>query len=229
MKKAKIGVVVAVEIGAVLKKYGEASRIEAIRGYTVREYSGEKFDLLVVDSGAGEIAAATATQLLIDRYDVDLILNFGAVGALTEAMRTSELCVIKSVVHYDFDTTGWLNLKTGQYPDKDSEYLSTTAELVDRVCELDPSIVPVVCASADKFVDKAADKAHLRYSYNADICEMESAGIVLTCLRCGVPCLLIKAVSDTLIGGGAEFLRELERVSLVCFDVVDRLLYELYA
>lgn len=229
MNKAKIGIVVAVEIGAVLSRYGEPSEVLSLLGYTVRTYRGSSFDMFVVDSGAGEISAATSTQLLIDRFGVDMILNFGAVGALTEEMKTSELCVVKSVIHYDFATTGWLNLQRGQYPGKSSPYLEATPELVSRVLEMSPRIIPTVCASADKFIDRAEDKIALREAYGADICEMEAAGIVLTCQRNNVPCLLIKAVSDSLTGGGAEFMQELQRVSLVCFDMVDRLLREIYA
>lgn len=229
MKKTKIGVVVAVEIGAVLSKYGEPSDTAVYQGFTVREYRSDSFNMYVVDSGAGEISAAMSTQLLIDRFGVDMILNFGAVGALSEEMKTSELCVVKSVIHYDFDTTGWLNLERGQYPGKSSAYLETSPELVKKVLEIKPELIPAVCASADKFVDSPADKTLLRENYGADICEMESAGVVLTCQRNDIPCLLIKAISDSLIGGGKEFMQELERVSVTCFDVVDKLLRELYA
>lgn len=229
MKKTKIGIVVAVEIGAVLAKYGEPSESANLRGYTVHTYRNDAFDMFVADSGAGEISAAAATQLLIDKFDVDMIINFGAVGALSEKMSTLELCVVDSVIHYDFDTTGWLNLKRGQYPGKDSAYLKTTVEFVEKVTQLRPEILKVVCASADKFIDRAEDKSALRENYGADICEMEAAGIVLTCLRNEVPCLLIKAISDTLIGGGKEFLLELERVSEKCFEVVDQLVREMFA
>lgn len=227
-EKTKVGVVVAVEIDAVLKKYGEAKDIETVRGYTVRTYRNDQFDLIVIDSGAGEISAATGTQLLIDRYDVDMILNFGVVGALTEEIKTAELCVVEQVIHYDFDTTGWLNLPRGQYPDKDSSYLKTTPELVAKVKQLNPELIGVICASADKFIDPADQKAALHEAYGADICEMESAGIVLTCQRNEVPVLSIKAISDSLTGGGKEFMEELERVSAICFDVVDRLIIEMF-
>lgn len=229
MKKTKIGIVVAVEIGAVLSKYGEPSESVNLRGYKVHTYRGSSFDMFVVDSGAGEISAAAGTQLLIDRFDVDMIINFGAVGALSEAMKTAELCVVDSVIHYDFDTTGWLNLARGQYPGRNSAYLKATPELVNKVLQLRPGMMKAVCASADKFIDRAEDKAALREAYGADICEMEAAGILLTCLRNEVPCLMIKAISDTLLGGGREFMNELARVSEKCFEVVDQLVREMLA
>lgn len=227
MSKKKIGVVVAIEIDAVLSKYGQAKDTVEKNGFTVRIYENEKSVMYVLLSGAGEIAAAAGTQLLITGFDVDMILNFGAVGALTEEIKTAELCVVKNVIHYDFDTTNWLNLPRGQYPDMPSPYVPTDAALLNKALELHPSLRKVTCASADKFVDAAEDKAKLNELYGADICEMEAAGIVLTCTRNKVPCLLIKAVSDSLVGGGKEFLTELNRVSIICFDVVDMIVQSL--
>ena len=54
-------------------------------------------------------------------------------------------------------------------------------------------------------MDKAEDKRALHETYGAHICEMEAAGIVLTCDRAGVPCLLLKIVSDGITGGAEEF------------------------
>lgn len=220
----KIGVVVAIEIDAVLAKYGEPVSTQFVHGYTVRTYEAPTFTLYVVDSGAGEIAAAASTQLLISEYHVEMILNFGVVGSLTSEMSTAELCVVEKVIHYDFDTTGWIDLPRGQYPGRESAYLETTPVLVEQAMRINCNLRRAVCASADKFVDKAEDKALLRDRYAADICEMESAGVVLTCQRNGVPCLLIKAISDSLVGGGREFFKELERVSKICFGVVDEIL-----
>ena len=228
-KKISLGVVVAIEIDAVLKRYGKPTKTSSSGGYTVRIYDRGGFDLIVVESGAGEIAAATATQMLIDRYKVDLIVNFGVVGALVNAdeLGCGGLCVVEKVIHYDFHTEGWLNLPVGQYPGYASPFIETDQELCKQTLELIPDARAVVCASADKFVDRAEDKQTLRENTDAQICEMESAGIVLTCRRCGVPCLLIKAVADTLMGGGKEFFRELERVSLLCFDALDKVVEKL--
>lgn len=226
-KKRRIGLVVAIELDAVLERYGEAERELTEHGQTVRVYTAGDAELYVLRSGAGEIAAAAAAAWLIARFDPELILNFGVVGGLTEAMGTTELCVVESVIHYDLDTTGWLNLPRGVYPDREGAYLPTTASLREKALAALPGAKSVVCASADKFVDPPEQKAALHEAYGADICDMEAAGIVLTCLRCGVDCLLIKAVSDSLTGGGAEFLTELARVSRLSFDAVDRVIASL--
>ena len=219
----RIGVVVAIELDAVLAKYGTPSETVCRHGYTVHTYVNDDFSLFVIDAGAGEISAAAATQVLISEFDADLILNFGVVGALTEDTRTAELCIVERAIHYDFDTTDWLDLPRGQYPGYESPYLAADAALLQKALTIKPDLKKVTCASADKFVSQPAAKAALHADYGANVCEMEAAGILLTCRRNGVPCLLLKAVSDTLTGGGREFMQELRRVSDICFDVLDQI------
>lgn len=227
MSFKKIGVVVAIELDAVLSKYGEPCEKFVTAGYEIMTYTNDSFTMYVVQSGAGEIAAAGAAQLLISVCNVDMILNFGVVGSLTEEIATAEACVVEKLVHYDFTTKGWINLRDGQYPGYADEFVPTDAALCEKALEVCPELKKVVCASADKFVDDADAKRLLRERFGADICEMESAGIVLTANRCKVPCLIIKAVSDSLTGGGKEFFTELQRVSLKCFDIADKVIRSL--
>ena len=53
---------------------------------------------------------------------------------------------------------------------------------------------------------------------------MEAAGIVLTCDRCGVPCLLIKTVSDGITGGAEEFFKEVSRSADICLEITDEIM-----
>ena len=101
----KFGIIAAVEIDAVKRRYGKP--IEKINdgGFDIYHYEANGNDVYVLHSGAGEISAAAATQLLISVYHVDMILNFGVVGSLTKEMDDIRLCVVEKVVHYQFDTS----------------------------------------------------------------------------------------------------------------------------
>ena len=99
--------------------------------------------------------------------------------------------------------------------------------MVEQARALFPQLFPVICASADRFVDKAEDKRALHETYGAHICEMEAAGIVLTCDRAGVPCLLLKIVSDGITGGAEEFQATKAEAADLCMELVDRLLPQL--
>ncbi len=218
---------VAVEMGAVLSRYGTALSEEIRHGFRVLCYDMGEYLLYVIGSGAGEIAAAAACQLLIDRYEVELVVNFGVVGGLTEEMGQTKTCVVEKVVHYDFDTSAYDNTLPGQYCEYPDVYLPATANLVERATQIAPSLKRVICASADKFVDGGEAKAALHERWGADICEMEAAAVVLTCNRSQVPCLLIKTVSDGLTQGGEDFGTALAHTSELCLEVADRIIKEL--
>ena len=210
-----IGMLVAVEMDAVLGRYGRAAGIEKRGGFEVHRYEGGDYRLIIVNAGAA------ATELLIAVYGAELIVNFGVVGGLTEEMALARTVVVESVVHYDFDTTAWNGYETGRYPDYPSPFVPTTKALVDKAQELFPELQRVICASADKFVEGREAKSSLHERFGADICEMEAAAVVLTCSRAGVPCLVIKTVSDGITGGAEQFSQEVSRSAELCLAVAD--------
>ena len=226
-EKKRIGLLVAVEMESVFARYGTPGKTEKHGGFEIFRYENERYDLFVINSGIGEIAAAAATGLLIDRYEVELVVNFGVVGGLTEEMALSKTCVVTRVVHYDFDLSGIDPVQPAQYPGYEDIYLPTDEELVKRALQICPELKPVICASADKFVGNQADKERLHRLYDADICEMESAAVLLTCRRNEVPCLMIKAVSDGLTGGGEEFYEAVQQCAAICLEVTDQIIREI--
>lgn len=223
----KIGLLVAVEMDAVLARYGAPQEKQLVDGFEVLRYENGSYTVYAVNAGAGEISAAAATQLLISVFHIDLIVNFGVVGGLTPEMAMARTVVVESVVHYDFDVSDWIDIESGRYMQYPTPRIPATPELVDKACAIEPSLRRVICASADKFVGTEEKKRALHERWQADICEMEAAGIVLTCARRGVPCLLIKTVSDAITGGAEDFNRELDRSAGICLEIADRIIREL--
>ena len=64
----------------------------------------------------GEIYAAGATQLLISRYGVEAVINFGVSGSLIEEVGVLNTVLVEGIVHYDFDLSPIDNVSVGQYP-----------------------------------------------------------------------------------------------------------------
>lgn len=226
-EKKKIGMLVAVEVESVFARYGEPGKTEKHGGFEIYRYENESYELFVIHSGIGEIAAAAATGLLIDRYNVEMVVNFGVVGGLTEEMSRTKTCVVTRVVHYDFDLSGIDQVLPAQYPGYEDIYLPADAGLVERARRICPELKSVTCASADKFVGNREDKERLHRLYGAEICEMESAAVLLTCRRNEVPCLMIKAVSDGLTEGGEEYFKAVEKCAALCLDVTDQIIREI--
>ena len=222
-----IGMVVAVEIQAILNKYGSQLEELSFPGYRVKKYQTEKYTLLVLDCGAGEIAAAAGTQFLISQFAVELVVNFGVVGGLTPEMSLAKTCIIDRIVHYDFDTSALDHCEVGRYLNYPSIYIPATPELVEKALRICPSLTKVTCASGDKFLDGQEQKHQLHTAFGADICEMESAAIALTCNRSMVPCLFIKTVSDAVTGGADEFRNQVSQSAELCLEITDRLIQEI--
>ena len=222
-----VGLLVAVEMDSVFSRYGQPDRTENRGGFQIYLYEKEYRRLCVIHSGIGELAAAAATELLIDRYGVGLVVNFGVVGGLTEEMSRTKLTVVKEVVYYDFDLSGIDPVKPAQVPGYPDVAIPAYGELVEKALAICPNLKPVICASADRFVGKAEDKARLHTLYGAEICEMESAAVLLTCRRNEVPCLMIKAVADGLTGGGEEYYEALNKSADLCLSITDQIIREL--
>ncbi len=106
-------------------------------------------------------------------------------------------------------------------------YLSTTEILWKEAVLIAPELKPVRCASGDKFIADPEAKKRIAEHFQADICEMEAAGIVLTCDRNGIPCLLIKMVADGITGGAEEYHKEALNSAKKCLEVFERVIENL--
>ena len=217
----KIGLVCAVEINAIFKKFGAPVIKEFSNGYEIMIYNFEKYSLFVVKSMMGEIYASATTQFLITKYNVDMIVNFGVVGGLTMDMSSTKLCIVRNAIHYDMDTSAIDNIEVGRYYNYESVYLPSSPELIDVAIRLYPELKVVNCASADKFVADADAKHNLAKQFNAEICDMESAAIILIANRNEKPVMLIKCVADGLTGGGEEYTQAFDNTSSLALDMLD--------
>ena len=204
----RIGMVVAMrkEILPLIENSGLEVSNESVGKYQISSFKYLDKEIFIVESGVGEIYAAGATQLLISKYEVECIINFGVCGLLNDKLNLLETVLVDGIVHYDFDLSKIDNLPVGQYPNMD-RVIPCKNSLMDVVTSINPSIQKVICASADKFVVDEDIKNNLYVEYDASICEMESAGVALTCLNNNIPFAVIKAVSDGK--GGADDYRKL--------------------
>ena len=217
----KIGIFTAMEKEAVSFLNGATKTMDG--SFAIYNFQLGKHDaVLCVPATVGEIAASASCQLLISKYNVDLILNFGVVGALTEQMSVCSTVLVKDVVHYDMDVSAIDNIPVGCYGCFEDIAVATDAKLLAKALEIQN--MPVVrCASADKFVDDATAKSALNTNFGADICDMESAGILFACRFNNVPCLLVKCISDSLFGGHAEYRLTTSQVTKGFLDLATKI------
>lgn len=183
---------------------------------------GEHDAVLCCPPSVGEIAAAAGCQLLITKYHADIVLNFGVVGALTEQTSLFSTVYVKSVCHYDMDTSSIDNVSVGRYLCFDDVSVECDKDLLNVALQV-ANLPLVTCASADKFVSDSNAKLALCSNFGAEICDMESAGILFTCKFNNVPCLMVKCVSDSLFGGAGEYERNAAKAAENFFEFASKL------
>lgn len=181
----------------ILNKIGNVVDESVIANVKIRKIISGNNVIYLATSGIGEVRAALAVQLVKDLFDVDVVLNFGFVGALNPALNIGELVIAKAACHYQFDLSPIDGTKVGQYDGHDDIYLNLDNDLRVNVLQtIGMPLKSVNVASSDKFVAEKKDKEYLFNELHCDICEMELAGIQLACERNNIPLLSIKVVSD---------------------------------
>lgn len=193
----KIGMILAIDT-ELMEYFKTLSTVERLSGLAYDVWTTEVYGkkLYIIKSGVGEISAAGATQFLISSLGVEVIVNFGICGKLSPNLKILDTVVVGAVVHYQFDTSAIDGVEAGRYLQFDSVYIKPDESLIARMKEIDSEIKVGICASADLFVAKEEEKQKLRNLYSADVCEMEAAGILITCKKNSVACVMVKSVSD---------------------------------
>lgn len=82
----KIGLIIATddEFETIVKGFNVDIKENFNEVYPTYLLKINNHDVYVAKSGIGEISAASLTQFLITKYNVELILNYGVVGALKD-------------------------------------------------------------------------------------------------------------------------------------------------
>ena len=98
MKLKKIGMVVAMrkEILPFIENSNVEIKTEIVGRYSIMSFEKDEKEIYIIESGIGEIFAAGATQLLISKYNVDAIINFGVCGALNDNLNLLDIILISS-------------------------------------------------------------------------------------------------------------------------------------
>mgnify|MGYP003301554930 CR=1 FL=1 len=202
-----IGIVVALkkEVQALLEKVDNLAKIKLL---DKDAYSGKinGRDVIIAISGIGKVNAGFVTQMIIDKFSPDFILNFGTCGGLNNSVEVLNYYAIEKCCQYDFDLTELDPVPLGYIQDYDTVFFpASTIGLED----MKKSIV----ASADKFTSKKSDVDTVN-QMGCSLCDMEGGAIGQVCLSNNVPLYMIKGISDVHGSGTAQeqFFKNLSQV-----------------
>ena len=136
-------------------------------------------------SGVGKVNAAAAAQKAIDA-GADEILNCGVAGGLDPAMEVGDACEISQAVEYDFDLTLINGTRLGTHNERTTPYFD---------CRTSGVFPARILATGDRFTNDERDVT-IPLELGATVKDMEGAAIAHVCELNGVPCRMIKCISD---------------------------------
>jgi len=151
----------------------------------------------LVYGGWGKIAAAASAQYVIDRFAPQLLVNLGTCGGLAGQVGRGEVLLADETLVYDI---------VEQMTDPDEAIAAFTTAIDLSWLGPPPYPSPVRRArlvSADGDIVPAQVDG-LRDRFGAVAADWESGAIAWTAARNGVPCLILRAVSDLVDSLGGE-------------------------
>lgn len=193
----KIGIIGAmqVEIDLILEKM-EVLEESTYAGFSF--YQGVLYgkQIVLTRCGVGKVNAASCTQILIDRFDVDCIINTGIAGSLKQDVRIGDVVISSDVTHHDVRKAQMKNLFPFQ------ETFHADQELIDlaiKACtlsELKPTYHFGRIVSGECFVEDTKLKDGLVSDYSPACVEMEGSSIGHVAFINKIPFLVIRCISD---------------------------------
>ena len=172
---------------------------EKIRIFNLDFYKGKINDknYVLVKCGVGKVNAARTTQILIDKFDIESIINVGVAGGLNNDINIGDIVIGEKLVQHDFDITAF-GYEKG-YISETGKFFESDRNLIERCKKIKIENVQIILgtiASGDIFCTDIKMKEKIGSKFNSDCVEMEGASIAQTSYLCNIPFLVIRAISD---------------------------------
>lgn len=196
-------VVVLISAGAEWRAVRKRFSAEAVQPSPYHEWfqtqlTGDTSPVVFLHGGWGKIAAAGSTQYAIDRWEPDVLFNFGTCGGFAGEVEVGTILLVERTIVYDI-VDAMVN------PAADTAIARYTTTL-DLAWLKDPLPLPVrrsLMLSADRDL-VAGEISALKANYGAIAGDWESGAIAYVAALNRVPCLILRGVSDLVGPEGGE-------------------------
>ena len=152
-------------------------------------------DCLLTVCGVGKVNAARTAQILIGNYGVDIILNVGVAGGISDNLKVGDIIIGEKLVQHDFDITAFNHDKgyipnVGVFIESDEYLIRVASEIIKE------NVHKGVIASGDIFLTDSIMSNKIRNKFNALCVEMEGASIAQVAYLSNIPFLVLRSISD---------------------------------
>jgi len=148
-------------------------------------------DIILAISGIGKVNSALTTQLLIDKFCPNLIINFGLAGGKKDSdLHAGDIVLLDKICQYDFDLSEVDDVNIGYMQDYNTTYYSTDYSLYNG-----NAFKIRTGATGDRFTSQKYFLDIIR-QLNAQVVDMEACAIAQVCQANDISFISIKLISD---------------------------------
>ena len=158
-----------------------------------------------------KVNSAIATQILIDKYSADCVINTGIAGGMNSNVKVCDIVVASEVMHHDV-TTRFLE----NYPPYKGHFEAdkNLIELAVSACDsLGINCFVGKIVSGEQFISDSGVKKSIVDEFSPHAVDMESAAIGHCCFRNNVPFATIRCISDNADDEGEMSFDEFEKIA----------------
>ena len=217
------------EIQIIMKNCDE-KRIKEI-SFITGKIEGQ--NCVIVQSGIGKVNSARVTQMMIDNFDIEYIMNLGSAGALNPMLKIGDIVIGDELVQHDFDITAFGHAKgyitgVGDRVYSDKYLIEKFENAIENLEDRDYEIKTGTIASGDVFCTEIEMKNQIYANFKADCVEMEGAAIAQVSYLNNIPFIVIRSISDTPNGNNAITFDEfVELASKRCARILKEVLKDI--
>ncbi len=170
-------------------------------------YTGllEGKECVIVRSGIGKVNAAVCTQILIDNYDVKMVINTGIAGSLKNEINVGDMVISTDAMQHDIDVRGF-GYEFGVIPQMETSVFKAEERITDLAYRISKNVCKDIethlgrIVSGDQFISDKEKKEWLSSQFGACCTEMEGGAIAQTAYLNQIPFLILRAISDKADG-----------------------------
>lgn len=168
--------------------------------------SGKLFgqDAVLAVCGPGKVNAALCAQSMILHYHPVWVLNLGVAGAGDNDVSIGDMVIATAAVQHDCDTS----------PIGDPAGLVSKLNLIELPCDkalrtqliqaastlCDAKVHEGIIATGDQFISNSEVRSRIHDQFHAKAVEMEGGAVAHACYMHGVPCGILRSISDKANG-----------------------------
>lgn len=180
-------------------------------------------------AGMGKVNAAVAAQLLITKFGATELIFSGIAGNMTDKIGVGDVVIGKTLLYHDAER----RMIAESFPHL-QEFSGDAAmiEAAQQACaEAGVNYIVGKIATGDDFVGDSATKQMIAEKCAPDCVEMEGAAVAHVAAKNGVPCVVLRAMSDnadenameTLVVKQFDITEYCTTAATICEGLVSRL------